>query len=69
MIPYTWNTAPIGHVVPGSGVIIRKSPHLGGWHVTFRRDEGQFAGEEWTRYALGTERVPVALTSHGLVYR
>lgn len=64
---FTWDAAPVGHVVPGSGEIIAKTPHVAGWHVTFRRTE-VFPGEEWSRFCLGSDVVPVALTSRGLVY-
>ncbi len=64
---YTWDSVPVGHVVPGSGEILSKLPHVGGWHLRFRRVD-VFPGEEWSRYAHGADLVPVAITSHGLVY-
>ena len=64
---YTWDAVPVGHVVPGSGEIIAKQPHVGGWHVTFRRID-VFPGEEWSRYCSGFDLVPVALTSNGLIF-
>lgn len=64
---YTWNSVPVGHVVPGSGEIIVKTPHAGGWHVKFKRLE-VFPGETWSRYHSGDDLVPVALTSKGLLY-
>lgn len=67
---YTWDTVPVGHVVPGSGVIIDKRSHFpaAGWHVTFKRDEGAFSGEEWVCFHSGADAVPIRLTEHGLEY-
>lgn len=67
---YTWRTVPIGHVVPGCGEIIAKVPHTAdGFHITFRREPGGYCpGEEWSAFRLAGGAVPVALTSHGLVY-
>lgn len=68
---HTWDTVPLGHDVPGSGVIIEKRPHAParGWHIVFRRTEPDFArGEEWITFHLGSDPVPIRLTEHGLEY-
>lgn len=66
----TWDEVEIGHDVPGSGRIIAKEPHTPakGWHITFRRTEGTFAGEEWSTFHLGSSYVPTGLGPRGLVY-
>lgn len=63
--PWTWAEVPIGWLVPGSGVVVEKRPHVGGFHVTFHRLTP--FDEHWTAYRLAEERVPVSLTSHGLM--
>lgn len=63
---HTWETVPEGWDVPGSGIVIRKREHVGGYHVTFRRSEPFF--EDWTTFHLAGDSVPIALSSRGLVY-
>lgn len=68
---YTWDSVPVGHVVPGSGTIIEKRAHTPakGWHIVFRRDEPGYAqGEEWAAFHTGTDPVPIRLTERGLEY-
>lgn len=66
---FTFDSVPVGHLVPGSGRIIEKTPHAGvGWHITYEREWGMFAGEQWTNFRLGKDPVPVRLTSSGLQY-
>lgn len=63
--PWTWSTVPIGWLVPGSGIVVEKRPHVGGFHVTFRRLRP--FDEHWAAYRSACEPVPVALTSGGLL--
>lgn len=68
---YTWDTVPIGHLVPGSGYVIEKQAHTParGWHIRFRREEG-YGGfrVEWTAFRSGSDPVPIRLTPRGLEY-
>ena len=64
--PWTWATVPIGWYVPGSGIVTERRPHHGGFHVTHHRLTP--FEEDWTRFRVGGERVPTAITSRGLLY-
>ena len=63
---WTFGTVPNGWIVPGSGTIIAKSPHVGGYHITFHRLEP--FNEVWTSFRLIDDKVPTDLTPTGLVY-
>ena len=66
---WTWETVPIGWFVPGSGIVVEKSPHVPakGQHVTFHRLT-PFV-ERWSAFRSNTDAVPIALTNVGLLHR
>ena len=64
---HTWDTVPVGHDVPGSGTVIKKTAHGEfGWHITFHRTNP--FQEDWVRFYTGKEKVPTELTPTGLRY-
>lgn len=65
---YTWEDVPVGHYVPGSGVIIEKHFGLNGvMYMTFERLLPRNAST-WVSGHTPTDRVPILLTTLGLVY-
>lgn len=60
---YTWATVPVPHDVPGSGRLVERQSHLGGFHVRFETRHGSSA-----RYVREEDPVPIALVDGTLRY-
>lgn len=65
---WTWATVPIGWFVPGSGIVVEKSPHTPakGQHITFHRLTP--FEERWSAFRSDDDLVPIALTNVGLMH-